>query len=736
MPTTFETGKKFVNWSQGIELTPQRTYRPTSSDDVVRIVEEANRLARRVRAVGSGWSFGDVMTTPDFLVETSAIRGIVAFSQGRQTWGPTGPLPTGPDLPESSRVLNEVLRDEVLASDRRFVHVRAGTTIRELYEALDRPGRGTPRRERWTLPTMGGASGQTIAGAISTGTHGGHFDLPPIADMVRAIQLVDPSGKVRWIERGGPGAISDRERLKRRLRIDDDKIHLDDKWFNAAVVAVGTFGIITDYVLEVRAQYGLSEVSYDTTWNDIKPLLTSGEIFTSTRFDKDDPGRRWIDDHPAGGREPACVGIFINPYRLSDNYGTADSSPNRRVFLVTHASSNAFNGAHSGPSGASIFDQMHLIADFESSGSLRDTRLVVDRVIDMLRSGEGTGGHYRVSHSVLDTTSSNDRPPVLSLEIAVTTADNRHVRMVDRLLQIFDQRIKSEWDRGNKGKFAGGLNLRFTRPTTAYLGMQSPVSNAADERICHIEVVVMREQWITGRPIGADYTKHDMESITEELTDAFERATDELGARLHWGQLSRTRRHDADKYPHFDSWMQIKNLLTNNGSIRTFENDFSQRHLLPQHDVTLRASNGKYVVAEGGGGRELLANRDRAAQWETFKLIHLGGTRIALRAHNGQYVSAEGGGGGPLVATRPHIRGWETFELVNVSEGRVALRANNGQYVCAEGGGGGPVVANRDRRGDWETFTITGEPHERATIATRLLVDDALRRIVFQPTPP
>jgi hypothetical protein len=35
-------------------------------------------------------------------------------------------------------------------------------------------------------------------------------------------------------------------------------------------------------------------------------------------------------------------------------------------------------------------------------------------------------------------------------------------------------------------------------------------------------------------------------------------------------------------------------------------------------DIHLRADNGQYVCAEGGGGREVVANRDRAQEWETF----------------------------------------------------------------------------------------------------------------------
>lgn len=39
--------------------------------------------------------------------------------------------------------------------------------------------------------------------------------------------------------------------------------------------------------------------------------------------------------------------------------------------------------------------------------------------------------------------------------------------------------------------------------------------------------------------------------------------------------------------------------------------------------IALRAANGQYVCAEGGGGREVVANRDSAGLWETFEVVEL-----------------------------------------------------------------------------------------------------------------
>ena len=122
--------------------------------------------------------------------------------------------------------------------------------------------------------------------------------------------------------------------------------------------------------------------------------------------------------------------------------------------------------------------------------------------------------------------------------------------------------------------------------------------------------------------------------------------------------------------------------------------------------IALQAFNGQYVCAEGGGGREVVANRNAIDPWETFRLIDRGNGNIALRASNGQYVTAENGGGGPVLANRNSVGPWETFKLIDMGDSNIALRASNGQYVSAEGGGGSVVVANRNAIGAWETFKL------------------------------
>jgi hypothetical protein len=122
--------------------------------------------------------------------------------------------------------------------------------------------------------------------------------------------------------------------------------------------------------------------------------------------------------------------------------------------------------------------------------------------------------------------------------------------------------------------------------------------------------------------------------------------------------------------------------------------------------ITLRAYNKQYVCAEGGGDRELVANREFAKEWEIFELIHLEENKVALKACNNMFVRAEGGGGGKLKPDRSWIKKHEAFTLIEKGTNKIALRTYKEKYVCALGGGGGELLANRDQAHEWETFEV------------------------------
>lgn len=147
------------------------------------------------------------------------------------------------------------------------------------------------------------------------------------------------------------------------------------------------------------------------------------------------------------------------------------------------------------------------------------------------------------------------------------------------------------------------------------------------------------------------------------------------------------------------------------------------------YTAAFRTVGGYYVVAEGGGGDVVNANRTAIGSWETFSIIDLNGGSLEsgdfvnIRSVAGYYVVAESGGDDVVNCNRTVPLSWETFRIAKVSGGTTAggtigsgdaisLQAANGwsggggNYVVAEDGGGNVVNANRSAVASWETFTI------------------------------
>src|SRR5207253_7967672 len=71
----------------------------------------------------------------------------------------------------------------------------AGIRVRDLNDALWNAGLG--------LVNMGGYDGQTMAGVISTSTHGSGITFGPLASQVESLTLVTANGKTYRIEPAG-----------------------------------------------------------------------------------------------------------------------------------------------------------------------------------------------------------------------------------------------------------------------------------------------------------------------------------------------------------------------------------------------------------------------------------------------------------------------------------------------------------------------------------------------------
>ena len=136
---------------------------------------------------------------------------------------------------------------------------------------------------------------------------------------------------------------------------------------------------------------------------------------------------------------------------------------------------------------------------------------------------------------------------------------------------------------------------------------------------------------------------------------------------------------------------------------------------------------GYYLTAEGGGGREVMADRpvtsDGPGPWELWTVHTYDDGRVSLQAHDGHFLTAELD---DTVRARATESGeWErfTFEVRDVG---VAFLSFHGKYLCAEGGRGGSPVADRVPRppppGGWGLLAAAGHPWPPVGINSYLLI--------------
>jgi len=141
------------NWAGTATATPARWCRPRSEAEISAAVKDAASAGLRVRALGSGHSFTAVAATSGVALDLSQWTGITAADTG-----------TG------------------------LVTVRSGTTLRALNAELGGLG--------LAMANLGDIDAQTLAGALSTGTHGTGARLGGLATQVESLELVLADGSV------------------------------------------------------------------------------------------------------------------------------------------------------------------------------------------------------------------------------------------------------------------------------------------------------------------------------------------------------------------------------------------------------------------------------------------------------------------------------------------------------------------------------------------------------------
>ncbi|MEP7020219.1 MAG: D-arabinono-1,4-lactone oxidase [Pseudonocardiales bacterium] len=137
----------WTNWTGDQSCAPAVVEHPSSVEEVSAAVQRAAEARRTVRVAGAGHSFGDLVCTSGSLISLDRLTGVLDVD-----------------------------------AEAGLVRVAAGTRLHELNRLLDAHG--------LALPNLGDIDRQSVAGAISTATHGTGRLLGNLATQVEAVELV------------------------------------------------------------------------------------------------------------------------------------------------------------------------------------------------------------------------------------------------------------------------------------------------------------------------------------------------------------------------------------------------------------------------------------------------------------------------------------------------------------------------------------------------------------------
>jgi L-gulono-1,4-lactone dehydrogenase len=207
------SGATFTNWSGLASCTPAQRLTPSTEDELIAVVADAARSNRRVKVVGAGHSFTPIAMTDGVLLSLDRL-------------------------------------DRVIDADTTtgLVTVEAGIRLKHLNDELATRG--------LAMANLGDIVEQSVAGALSTGTHGTGIGLANLSSFVDGMRLVTASGEVLDIDRDTPGDL-----------------------LAAARVSIGALGVISRVRLRCVPAFRLHAVEetmkLDAVLEDLDAVMTT-----------------------------------------------------------------------------------------------------------------------------------------------------------------------------------------------------------------------------------------------------------------------------------------------------------------------------------------------------------------------------------------------------------------------------------------------------------------------------
>ena len=205
------------NWSGNQACEPIYFHRPETVEEIIKIVSQARQRGQCIRVVGAGHSWSPLVATSDHLIS----------------------------LDKHNRILN-VDRQELT------VTVQAGIRLYQLNAQLAQYG--------LALSNLGTIDQQSLAGVISTGTHGSGINYGIIATQVVDLELITGRGEIVYCDKEQNPDI-----------------------FYAALCGLGSLGVISTVTIRCEMAFNLhcveEKVPLDYMLNNLESLIQNNEHF-------------------------------------------------------------------------------------------------------------------------------------------------------------------------------------------------------------------------------------------------------------------------------------------------------------------------------------------------------------------------------------------------------------------------------------------------------------------------
>ena len=194
---------RWSNWAGNQQTGTVLLSKPQTESELQQVVQSAQASGRRVKAVGSGHSFTAIAVSEEVLVDLSNYDEIVAIDKMNQT-----------------------------------VTVQSGIQLSKLNQAL--------YENSLAMQNLGDIAYQTIAGAISTSTHGTGAKFTGIANQVVALRIV----------------LADSS-------IVECSANVNAQLFSCARVGLGALGLISTVTLKVVSAFNLAVIEEPMRVDDV-----------------------------------------------------------------------------------------------------------------------------------------------------------------------------------------------------------------------------------------------------------------------------------------------------------------------------------------------------------------------------------------------------------------------------------------------------------------------------------